>query len=352
MSHLYEEITTELKADRPVVMATVVNRRGSAPRGMGARMIIRADGSISGTIGGGLLEGQSMDEAARVFETGSASLLEFDLMGEGAEAAGMICGGAVDVFLEFFHSGDHQAIDQLERLITLSRRSRQAMVALELTPGPARGRRLIWEASAREEPPAVDWPGVITDYRQRIDGAGVPRPRNLDGWYVEPVQAAPTVYIFGGGHVSAQIAPLAAMVDFKVVVIDDRAEFASAERFPLAEEVIAAPYEEAVAGLDLGPWAYVVIVTRGHAWDLQVLRMLLSQPTAYLGMIGSRRKRNAIYQAILKSGYTEDDLARVYSPIGLDIAAETPEEIAVSIVAELIKVRAGESKPPSKKWVV
>jgi xanthine dehydrogenase accessory factor len=160
--------------------------------------------------------------------------------------------------------------------------------------------------------------------------------------FVEPLASEPILYVFGGGHVSLQIVPLAARVGFKVVVVDDRAEFADPNNFPEAWKVHEYPFEGVLDKFPVDESSYFVIVTRGHIHDKTVLSQALRTPAKYVGMIGSRRKRNMIYDALLKEGFTKDDIDRVHAPIGLDIGAETPEEIAVSIVGELIKVRAGE----------
>jgi len=149
------------------------------------------------------------------------------------------------------------------------------------------------------------------------------------------------VYLFGAGHVSRPVAELAAMVDFRTIVLDDREEFANNERFPKADQIVVLPsYDDVFAGLEIGGDSYLVIVTRGHLHDKTVLEQSLRTDAGYVGMIGSRRKQRLVYDELLGKGFCEDDLNRVHNPIGLDIAAETPEEIAVSIVAELIAARA------------
>jgi len=165
----------------------------------------------------------------------------------------------------------------------------------------------------------------------------------------EPSFSAGTVFLFGAGHVSCQTAKLTHMVNFRTVAIDDRAEFANTQRFPLSEEVIVLEdFDRAFEGLEIGEDSYIVILTRGHSHDKTVLEQALRTRAGYIGMIGSKRKRDTIYKSLLHQGFTEEDLKRVYSPIGLTIGAETPEEIAVSIVGELIAVRAGKSAGPKR----
>ena len=156
---------------------------------------------------------------------------------------------------------------------------------------------------------------------------------------LEPIFSEPTVYLFGAGHVSQQIAPLAKRVQFKVVVIDDREMFANRERFPEADEVIVSEFETCFEQLQIDDSSYIVIVTRGHLYDGFVLEQAVKTDARYIGMIGSKKKIHILYQNLMKKGIPKETLDRVYAPIGLDINSETPEEIAVSIVAQLIKVR-------------
>ena len=167
--------------------------------------------------------------------------------------------------------------------------------------------------------------------------------------FIEPINPLPVLFIFGGGHISFSLARIGKMVDFRVVVIDDRPEFANAERFPEADEVIAADMASTMPQLDINSSSYIVIVTRGHQNDTQVLEWAATTPAAYIGMIGSKRKISAAFSYLKTKGITQEQLDRVHSPIGLPIGAETPEEIAVSIMAEMIQVRVqlNETKPIS-----
>ena len=161
-------------------------------------------------------------------------------------------------------------------------------------------------------------------------------------FFIEPTFVPGTVFLFGAGHVSQQVAEVAALVKFRTVVLDDREEFANPRRFPKADQIIVLlSFEQAFAGLEIDSDSYVVIVTRGHLYDKTVLERALRTKAGYVGMIGSRRKRDILYQTLLSEGFTQKDIDRVHCPIGLNIGGDTPEEIAISIVAELIKVRSG-----------
>lgn len=254
MADLYEEIL-KLKADgKNVALATIIGTDGSTPRETGAKMLVREDGTILGTIGGGSLEGQVIADCVTAMREEKPRNVRYDLTGSEADGAGMICGGVVDI-------------------------------------------------------------------------------------YIEPILTPPTVFIFGGGHISLSVSKISAMAGFRVVVIDDRLEFANAERFPEAGQVIAEAFSAAFPRLQVTRSSYLVIVTRGHAGDQEVLEWALTTEARYIGMIGSKRKINTLYRNLEAKGIAREKLLRVQAPIGLDIGALSPEEIAVAIVAQLIQVR-------------
>ena len=352
MAHFYDQVKAALTAGRPVVTAVIVSRRGSAPRTLGTKLVLEENGDFVGSVGGGLLEAEVLAQGRALFKSHRAKILHFDLMGQGAEAAGMICGGVTDLYLEYFDPADETLVALMGRLAELAGLAEPAVLALALDEDAPRGRRFLVAQGEALAPPKEPWPEAIESLRADLASHPPSRPKAMEGYFIEPVQAAPTVYIFGAGHISLQIVPLAALVDFRVVVIDDREEFASSENFPMAEETLCCSFEEVFSRLEVSRSGYVVIVTRGHRWDGVVLAQALATPAAYVGMIGSRNKIKAVFEALGKQGFGPDDLERVHAPIGLDIGAETPEEIAVAIVAELIQVRAAQSDRPTeiKTW--
>jgi xanthine dehydrogenase accessory factor len=165
--------------------------------------------------------------------------------------------------------------------------------------------------------------------------------------FIEPVTAAPRLFIFGAGHIGAPLSRMAAMTDFKVVVVDDRPEYATRERFPDAMEFVIADFKSAFEKIKVSPGSFVVIVTHGHKGDETVLEGALRTPAKYIGMIGSRTKNQAVYGHLLAKGFTQAELDRVHAPIGLNIRAQTPEEIAVAILGEMIQVRRAPAQPPA-----
>jgi xanthine dehydrogenase accessory factor len=343
---VFKGIAKLLSEGESIVLATILSRSGSAPRSAGSRMVVRSNGSILGTVGGGVLEARVQELAAKVFENRKTLVRDFAFTAEVAEDACMICGGQVRVLIHFVDASEaFQSRFYQDAAATLEA-YRQAWL-VTLIPGeeevfgqpgcglmgkdgsstgtldPALIREVVVRFRGRE--PDVVWYGE-------------------EGFLVEPLCKEGSVSIFGAGHISRELAPLAKLVGFRTIVLDDRDEFANRARFPSADAVLVLDsFEKALEGLDIDEESCLVIVTRGHTHDKTVLGQALATKAGYIGMIGSRRKRDAVYGALLKEGFTRTDLERVHSPIGLDIGAETPEEIAVSIVAELIQARAGKS---------
>ena len=251
-SDIYEEIARIKAGGRQAALVTIVGASGSTPAGIGSKMLVREDGSVLGTIGGGSVEKLVTEEALLAMRTGTARRLSYGLR-EG-EAAEMICGGDMEIF-------------------------------------------------------------------------------------VEPILQEPRLFIFGGGHIALALSKMARLVGFRIIVVDDRPEFASAERFPEAERTIAADFSEAFSTLNVDSSSYIVIVTHAHAGDEVVLERALETEARYIGMIGSRRKNSVVFDNLRARGVPQASIDRTHAPIGLPIHAWTSEEIAVSILAEIVKVR-------------
>jgi xanthine dehydrogenase accessory factor len=259
---LFEEIVRMRRAGERGALATIVHTNGSIPSYESSRMLVREDGSIAGTIGGGCVEAEVWAAAKDVMRVEQPRKMTFNLNHEAAYDAGLICGGTLEVF-------------------------------------------------------------------------------------VEPILPQPVLYIFGGGHVSLSVARAASAAGFAIAVIDDRGMYANAERFPMAGEIHLS-YESAFEQLKPNASSYLLIVTRGHKDDMRVLAWAVRTEARYIGMIGSKRKVLSIYKALEKEGYSASEFERVHAPVGLDIGAMSPEEIAVSITAELIAVRRNAQNPPHK----
>ncbi|MGI6225277.1 MAG: XdhC family aldehyde oxidoreductase maturation factor [Peptococcales bacterium] len=348
MDNIWQEMFSLLSQGESFVTGTIFSKSGSAPRTAGAKMLIRADGSIIGTIGGGKLEGEVRVLAKEIFKSKKPRLKDFTLIGQDAEDMDMICGGSGEIFLDFIDAEEKTNIEIYQEIINLMEKKKKCW----LITGLPIGEKIIFN----RQQCLVKEDGTLVgkfEYQQEFLEKLISGPAKISihsealedlRILVEPIRNTGTVYIFGAGHISQQIAPVAQRVGFKTVVIDDRLEYASRERFPFSELILLDSFNKPLPELPIDENSYLVIVTRGHLYDKTVLAQMLRKPAAYLGMIGSKRKRNLIYQALEEEGFTREELLRVHSPIGLEILAETPEEIAVSIVAELIKVRAEREK--------
>src|ERR1700758_3370671 len=260
---LFEEVVKLRQEGRRGALATIVHTNGSIPSYESSRMLVREDGSIAGTIGGGCVEADVWAAAKEVMQKESPRKMVFHLNNEASYDSGLICGGTLEVF-------------------------------------------------------------------------------------VEPILPQPVVYLFGGGHVSTAVAKAAQAAGFGVGVVDDRETVANASRFPMAQEIYTS-FDAAYEKVQPNASSYLVIVTRGHKEDMRVLAWAVRTQARYVGMIGSRRKVLSVYQALEKEGYRMEEFERVYAPMGLEIGALSPEEIAISIVAELVAVRRNAESAAHKK---
>lgn len=346
MIEIYQECCKLLQTGQPVVLATVFEAKGSAPRVAGARMLVRLDGSICGTIGGGRLEHDAVQLARTLFDKAESVIYTFDLTGSDVAGMDMICGGKGEVWLHYF-TGNAQEQSVCQAILSALASRQKAWLVTEINRLPdATGRQiaLLDESDAVHGALQLS-PALVREWAgQKASAAIFTEEYGGSRFLVEQIRPLRTVLIFGAGHVSQQVAPLCERVGFRVVVLDDRAEYANRIRFTANTEIRVIDSFADWAGLPIDAGCYIVILTRGHIHDKTVLGLALQTSAGYIGMIGSRRKRDKIYQALRDEGITQEQIARVHSPIGLDIGAETPEELAVSIVGELIQVRAAEQR--------
>jgi len=352
VKEIYERLVEECKKGNVCVLSTIIKQAGPSPRGIGAKCLLTKDGTLLGTIGGGRLEAQVIEKASQVLKSGVPAIMSFHLKGTDVEGTDMLCGGNVDVFLIPVSPEDAGRLSLFEAVLKVLRRGGAGLIATIVDPETWQGEKAPMLFLTREGDQAGSMPGYpeleteLKNSAGQLLGQRIPKIRRFSikgrslNVFLEPIISNPVLFIFGGGHVSQQIVPLAARVGFNVTVIDDREDFADPRLFPDAQEVVQQRFKVVMDSLPVDSSSFLVIVTRGHSYDKDVLAQALKTNARYVGMIGSRRKREIIYQKLLEEGFTRDDLARVHSPIGLSIGAETPAEIAVSIVAELIQERA------------
>lgn len=343
MNNLWYPIHDLTNSGEPFVIATLFGKSGSAPRTDGAKMIIYADGTITGTIGGGLLEAEVRELAGQVFHTKTPLLKQFDLSAAEIAETDMICGGKCEVLLDYIPGSNPARLEVYRGVVNALNKRQAAWLVTGMgldSSEPGDISQCLAGANGSIIGSLECSPEVL---KQMISAASESSVYVLDNrrFLIEPVYDRDWLYIFGAGHIAKQLAILAEMADFKTVVVDDRLAYANRERFPHSDIVVVDSFEDLPAAVEIHPHSYLVIVTRGHLHDKTVLGQVLKTPSAYVGMIASRRKRRLIYDALqAEQGFAAADLARVHSPIGIEIMAETPEEIAISIIAELIKVRA------------
>ena len=346
MYDLIDDLCRLLAQDRPLVLATVLSHQGSTPRGAGSRMLILPGGEIIGTIGGGSMEADVMQRAEGLFETQLSEIHTYDLTAQpGLDKLDIICGGQMQVLIEYVHANDDNKT-LFTRLQTALKQGDSCLViaSIQQTDKRIQGGKRQFLNLQGSLPKDVHYP--VSDVNYLISQNRDPQIPVLEtvgntSYLVEPFGIAKSVFIFGAGHVAKYVAAVCNMVHFRTIVLDDRVEFANIDRFPTADQVLVVDsFENTMADLTIDMNSYIVIVTRGHRHDQTVLSQALKTDATYIGMIGSRKKRDAIYTNLLKSGFRQQDIDRVHSPIGLKIAAETPEEIAVSIAAEMILHRA------------
>jgi xanthine dehydrogenase accessory factor len=311
--NLLHEIVRRSDAGEPLAVCTVVRTRGSTPQKAGAVLVVLADGRTLGTIGGGCVEAEVRTRALRLLaeastgataDTDAGRLLTFRLDHDFGWDDGLLCGGAMDVAVE--------VVDRPARAESL-RRARDALAA---------------GSSAN----------IIVE---------VPDESGRPARFERSIEPRPALVIAGAGHVGAALAVIAAQLDFDVTVIDDRADYASPDRLGGAGCRVG-PIDAELARYPIGEQTYVVIVTRGHRRDGQALAAVIGSAARYIGLIGSKRKVIELFAELRRAGVPREPLARVHAPIGLDIAAVTPAEIAVSIAAEMIAVRRGAADRPAR----
>lgn len=358
VDQIWSEAVRSLERERPFALATVINVRGSTPREVGAKMLIREDGQF-GTIGGGCGEAEVFRKARLMLdEGGGARLAEVDLTGDFDQQDIGTCGGIMDVFIDLWSPRD---LPVARRLAAAAERNRPAALLTVVASGARR--ELLVGAKAVIDPAGRDGAGPEVELgdravRQLAERAADARPGLLeidDGGqlrpvvrideiaaprlYLDPITGAQRLIIAGAGHIAQPLCALGAMLGFHVTVIDDRAAFANRERFPNADAIVVKSFAAAIQSLGLDRHCYLISVTRGHAFDEQVLRAALKYPEGFVGMIGSRRRARATLERLAADGYDPRRLDEVHVPLGLDLGAETPEEIAIAIIAEIIRER-------------
>ena len=340
---LLETLAAGRRSDEALVLATIVETEGSTPQVVGASALFSGAGLVSGTVGGGLLEARVGSAAAKALADREPRLISVRLDADPSDMEGAICGGTARVLVD---PGVGAARGVFESAVEGFRKRRRGTLVSRIVPG--HGDTVAVErgwlpAGAPILPGDPVFGDVAPELIEEALAAGRPRLIGTKDrmWLVEPVLPLPRLIIAGAGHVGKAVAQLGGLLDFSVTVIDDRAEFANAANIPEADEIVVGEFGRAIGKIEDSPDNYFVIVTRGHQKDAEALRAAIGREAAYIGMIGSKRKIELMHCEFLESGWaTAAQWAGIHAPIGVDIGSRTVEEIAVSIAAELVRVRS------------
>ncbi len=332
LANLYAQVAEQLATNQKVCLGTILQARGSTPQVPGASAIFTADGLQTGTLGGGILEGDAAKKALESLTTQTSRLYRFELEADIDSPEGAICGGEVLVLLDAVPEKNRWAFEELQQ----SLRKRQAglfTTRIEQSPDRIEIKRQ-WTEGGLDELMHREPQLIVPQLAEQSDEL-------WQEWsFLEPVFPLPQLVIAGAGHIGQALAHLGHRLDFEVTVVDDRPEFANRDSLPEADDIVVKNIGEALRDFTISPDTYVVIVTRGHQHDGDALRACIRSEAAYIGMIGSRTKTALMHEQFLENGWASpEEWDRVHAPIGLDINSKTVEEIAVSIAAQLVQVR-------------
>lgn len=336
MVNVFEHMEASLLSQEAVIFSSVVVSSGATPRAEGAHMVVNAGGLLAGTIGGGAVEYRAIEKAKQLLAEKASDFHHYVLNKKDIEELGMICGGNVTVRFLYLPADNRQVLEAVSNALRALTEKRHVSLISGL-----RGEELIFAVYADGEltgaladldPEAIKAKLVTTKYR---------RMEIAEGVEAELLNRAGRAVIFGGGHVGQALASVLVPLDFEVWVLDDREAFVSPDRFPRGVKSELVDLLEIEKTFKIADDDFVAIMTRGHRFDQEVQAQILKTNAPYIGVIGSRHKAKTVFQNLKNDyGFSDEDLARIKTPIGLDIEAETPEEIAISIAAELIQVRA------------
>jgi xanthine dehydrogenase accessory factor len=349
MTSLFKELACALGSGMRAATATVIETKGSTPRKAGSKMLITSEGGVTGTIGGGCAENQVFNKGRAIMEEGRAVVLDVNLSLSPDSGSEMICGGRMRILVDPWAAG-HAPVASRVAEETSERRS---CVLVTHADEASITRGVIGEDLAVDE--ALRRLGIEDLERLVKNALAGDRPyfRETQGTLltIEPFLPALSLVIAGAGHIAQPLATFGSMLGFHVTVMDDRDIFANPGRFPKAGRIIVGPFEEALRTLPIDRRTYVVLLTRGHDYDEECLRAVITRDAAYLGMIGSRRRVRAVIDKLKAQGFAEDLFERLHAPVGLDLGAETPQEIALCIAAEIEMVmKGGTGCPLSRKF--
>ena len=350
MESVFKAAVEELDDERPMVVATVVRTSGSTPQKSGAKLLVRQDGSGVGTLGGGCVEGDIWFAAQELLKRGGdAEVRDYHLNEDLAAQDGLVCGGTMYFLIDPIRKPGPYRDFATQAVAAYAGGSPMAIVSVTRSRAGSIvsvGTKMLVRENGETQ-------GALGD--EILEAMAVAKARDLmamgkneylyldDGseCYIEAYTTPPTLVLIGGGHVSKAIAPIAKSVGFRIFVFDDREQFSNPERFPEADMTMVGDYRDGFNKLPINANSFVVVATRGHQFDDAAVSGALGTPASYVGLLGSKRKTILIFEELIRNGYAPEQLRRINAPIGLDIGGRTPEEIALSIMSEIVAFRLG-----------
>ena len=349
-----QEAVNQLDSGNPCVLATVVRTKGSTPQKAGAMLLVRDDGTAVGTLGGGCVEGDIWFAAREILRNqGGPEFKDYYLNEDIAARDGLVCGGTMYFYLEPFWDTDDFSDIGSELIGAYDGAEPAALATVVRSDGDtaALGAKLLLRSDGTVAGGigTAELDEMALEVASRVAAVGANESVAIDDrteLFVEGFTTPPTLVMVGGGHVGKATADLAHRLGYRVYIVDDRQDFSNPERFPYAEDTIVTSYTNWAEHLDINVNSFIVVASRGHWFDDVALESALTTRARYIGLLGSRRKTLMIYQRLLQEGVPRERLAEVRAPIGLDIGALEPEELAVSIMSEVIMARRGGKGSP------
>lgn len=344
MRSLVQTLCDLIEGGKSIVMATVVKTPGQQNR-VGAKILVCADGSFHGSIGGGLLEKETLTIAAEMFASGSPRVRVLEFSGEAVSNMQTLCGKGITVFIERIPASPENA--KIYRMLLDSLDGGVKCCLMTDAADNAGKRRKTYAALVCEDgSTSGDLPcdgNTLSALLQKARSTTSPVLQNFAKrkFLIDPWVARRAVYLFGAGHIARELADLTCKSGFRTIVLDDRERFACPEYFPMADEIIVLnSFDDCLDRVDVQDDSFIIVLTRERRFEKMIVRQALGTGAGYIGIIGSIRKRDALFKDLMESGFSIDDMLRIFCPVGINILAETPSEIAVSIVAQLVLIRA------------
>ena len=357
MQEVFHEAVNRLEKGESVVVATVIRTKGSTPQKPGAKLLVRQDGTGAGTLGGGCVEGDIWFAAKQLMQQGGeAEYREYELNEELAAEDGLVCGGTMYFLIDPVYTPEDYL--PYAREIDFAYKGEGAVALATVIKSGNDGKSRIGDKLfIRENGKTEGTLGNLETDKGAIEKAKILMIHGRNEYvmtasgaeyFIEAYTTPPQLVICGGGHVSRALASLAKPLEFRLFITDDREEFANEDRFPEADIIVSEKPEDALPNLPINPNTFIVVATRGHRYDNSALLAAAKTPARYVGLMGSKRKTILIYEDLMRSDLSLDRIREIRSPIGLDIKARTPEEIAISIMSEVLMFRLGGSGLPMK----